>query len=190
MPAQYPFQIGIAHISTTQPSGQNKLHHAVSVPYDPRRTCSIEFSRICPCAHMWVLGSLARECLGSLAREGRYFQVELNSACPHNGRFNLVLPISRPLNPLARRSCIMLLVYHTNHAARVAENLPEFARVRKCEVQAPLHANNLISMLNRTVRARTMPISNWYCPYLDHSTLWPEQAAACCSCTIRTTSHV
>ena len=84
----------------------------------------------------------------------------------------------------------MMFVYHTNHLARVAENLPEFARARKCEVQAPLHANNLISRLNRTVRARTMPISNWYCPYLDHSTLWPEQAAACCSCTIRTTSHV
>ena len=84
----------------------------------------------------------------------------------------------------------MMFVYHTNHVARVAENLPEFARVRKCEVQAPLHANNLIFRLNRTVRARTMPISNWYCPYLDHLTLWPEQAAACCSCTIRTTSHM
>ena len=126
----------------------------------------------------------------TLAREGRYFQVELNSACPHNDHFKLVLPISRPLNPLAKTRCIMMFVYHTNHPARVAENLPEFARVRKCEVQAPLHANNLISRLNFTVRARTMPISNWYCPYHNHSTLRPEQAASCCSCTIRTTSHV
>ena len=90
MPAQCPFQIGIAHITTTQPSGQNKLHHAVSVPYEPRRTCSREFARICPCAQMWALGSLARE--------GRYFQVELNSTCPHNADFKLVLPISQPLN--------------------------------------------------------------------------------------------
>ena len=182
MPAQCPFQIGIAHIPTTQPSGQNKLQHVVRVPYEPHRTCSREFARICPCAQI--------PALGSLARERRHFQVELNSTCPHNGRFNLVLPISQPLNPLATTSCIMLLVYHTNHVACVAENLPEFARVCKCEVQAPLHANNLISRLNFTVRARTMPISNWYCPYLDHLTLWPEQAAACCSCTIRTTSHV
>ena len=72
--------------------------------------------------------------LGSLAREGSYFQVELNSACPHNDHSKLVLPISGPLNPLATRSCIMLFVYHTSHVARVAENLPEFARVRKCEV--------------------------------------------------------
>ena len=182
MPAQCPFQIGVAHIATTQPSGQNKLHHAVRVPYETRRTCSREFAQICPCVQMWGLGSLARE--------GHYFQVELNSACPHNDHFKLALPISRPLNPLAKTRCIMMFVYHTNHPARVAENLPEFARVRKCEVQAPLHANNLISRLNRTVRARTMPISNWYCPYLDHSTLWPEQAAACCSCTIRSTSHL
>ena len=89
---------------------------------------------------MWVLGSLARE--------GRDFQVELNSASPHNDHFKWVLPISRPLNPLAKTRCIMMFVYHTNHVARVAENLPEFARVRKCEVQAPLHANNLISRLN------------------------------------------
>ena len=122
-PAQCPFQIGTAHISTTQPSGQNKPHHAIRVPYEPRRTCSREFARICPCVQMWGLGSLARE--------GRYFQVELNSACPHNDHFKLVLPISRPLNPLARTSCSMLFVYHTNHIARVAENLPEFARVRK-----------------------------------------------------------
>ena len=86
--------------------------------------------------------------LGSPAREGRYFQVELNSACPHNAHFNLVLPISRPLNPLAKTRCIMMFVYHTNHPARVAENLPEFARVCKCEVQAPLHANDAISRLN------------------------------------------
>ena len=59
-------------------------------------------------------------------------QVELNSTCPHNAHFKLVLPISRPLNPLARTSCIMLLVYHTNHVAPVAENLLEFARVRIC----------------------------------------------------------
>ena len=109
--------------------------------------------------------------LGSLAREGRYFQVELNSTCKHNDHSKLVLPISRPLNPLVKTRCIMMFVYHTNHPARVAENLPEFARVCKCEVQAPLHANNLISRLNRTVRARTMPISNWYCPYLDHLTI-------------------
>ena len=72
----------------------------------------------------------------------------------------------------------MMFVYHTNHPAGVAENLPKFARVRKCEVQAPLHANNLISRLNRTVRARTMPIPNWYCPYLDHSTPWSKQGAS------------
>ena len=89
---------------------------------------------------MWVLGSLVRE--------GRYFQVELNSACPHNAHFKLVLPISRPLNPLARTSCIMLFVYHANHVARVAENLPEFARVCKCEVQAPLHTSDAIFRLN------------------------------------------
>ena len=182
MPAQCPFQIGIPHISTTQPSGQNKLHHAVRVPYEPRRTCSREFARICPCAHMWVLGSLARE--------GHYFEVELNSTCPHNDHSKLVLPISRPLNPLLKTRCIMMFVYHTNHLAHVAENLPEFARVCKCEVQAPLHANDAIFRLNFTVRARTMPISNWYCPYHNHSTLLPEQAASCCSCTIRTTSHV
>ena len=182
MPAQWPFQFGIAHISTTQPSGHNKLHHAIRLPYEPRRTCSREFVPIRPCVEMCGLGSPARE--------GRYFQVELNSMRPHNAHFKLVLPISRPLNPPAGTRCIMLFEYHTNHPARVAENLPEFARVCKCEVQAPLHANNLISRLNRTVRARTMPISNWYCPYLDHLTIWPEQAAACCSCTIRTTSHV
>ena len=182
MPAQWPFQFGIAHISTTQPSGHNKLHHAIRVPYEPRRTCSREFVPIRPCVEMCGLGSPARE--------GRYFQVELNSMRPHNAHFKLVLPISRPLNPQARQSCIMMYVYHTNQPARVAENLLEFPRVCKCEVQAPLHANNLISRLNRTVRARTMPISNWYCPYLDHLTIWPEQAAACCSCTIRTTSHV
>ena len=56
--------------------------------------------------------------------------------------------ISQPLNPLARTSSIMLSVYHTNHVARVAENLPEFARVCKCEVQAPLHTNDAISRLN------------------------------------------
>ena len=89
---------------------------------------------------MWVLGSLARE--------GRFFQVELNSTCPHNADFKLVLPISRPLNPLARTSCSMLFVYHTNHIARVAENLPEFARVCKCEVQAPLHVKDAIFRLN------------------------------------------
>ena len=89
---------------------------------------------------MWVLGSLARE--------GRYFQVELNSACPHNDHFKLVLPISGPLNPPARTRCIMLFEYHTNHVARVAENLPEFARVCKCAVQAPLHANDAIFRLN------------------------------------------
>ena len=182
MPAQWPFQFGIAHTPTTQPSGHNKLHHAIRVPYEPRRTCSREFVPIRPCVEMCGLGSPARE--------GRYFQVELNSMRPHNAHFKLVLRISRPLNPQARQSCIMMYVYHTNHPARVAENLPEFARVCKCEVQAPLHANNLISRLNRTVRARTMPISNWYCPYLDHLTIWPEQAAACCSCTIRTTSHL
>ena len=58
----------------------------------------------------------------------------MNSTCPHNTRFNLVLPISQPLNPLATTSCIMLFVYHMNHVARVAENLPEFARLCKCEV--------------------------------------------------------
>ena len=72
--------------------------------------------------------------LGSPAREGRYFQVELNSMRPHNAHFNLVLPIYEPLNPLATTSCIMLFVYHMNHVARVAENLPELARVCKCEV--------------------------------------------------------
>ena len=86
--------------------------------------------------------------LGSLAREGRYFQVELNSACPHNAHFKLVLPISQQLNPPARTSCIMMFVYHTNHPARVAENLPEFARVRKCELQAPLHVKDAIFRLN------------------------------------------
>ena len=101
--------------------------------------------------------------LGSLAREGRYFQVELHSTCPHNAHFKLVLPISQPLNPPARTSCIMLFVYHTNHIARVAENLPEFARVRKSGLYAPLHANDAIFRLNFTVLARTMPISNWYC---------------------------
>ena len=58
----------------------------------------------------------------------------MNSACPHNDHFKLVLPISRPLNPQARQSCIMMFVYHTNHIAPVAENSPEFARVCKCEV--------------------------------------------------------
>ena len=58
----------------------------------------------------------------------------------------------------------MLFVYHTNHLAGVAENLPEFAHVRKCEVWAPLHANDTIFTLNGTVRARTMPISKSYCP--------------------------
>ena len=72
--------------------------------------------------------------LGSPAREGRYFQVELNSMRPHNAHFNLVLPIYQPLNPRATTSCIMLFVYHMNHVARVAENLPELARVCKCEV--------------------------------------------------------
>ena len=72
----------------------------------------------------------------------------------------------------------MMFVYHTNHPAPVAENLPEFARVRKCEVQPPLHANDAISRLNRTVRARTMTIPNWYCPYLDHSTTWSKQGAS------------
>ena len=86
--------------------------------------------------------------LGSLAREGRYFQVELNSACPHNDHSKLVLPISRPLNPLVKTRCIMMFVYHTNHLAHVAENLPEFARVCKCEVQAPLHTSDAIFRLN------------------------------------------
>ena len=86
--------------------------------------------------------------LGSLAREGRYFQVELNITCPHNHHSKLVLPISRTLNPLATTSCIMLFVYHMNHVARVAENLPEFARVCKCEVQAPLHVKDAIFRLN------------------------------------------
>ena len=84
----------------------------------------------------------------------------------------------------------MLLVYHTNHIAPVAENLLEFARVCKCEVQASLHTSDAILRLNFTVRARTMTISNWYCPYHNYSTLRPEQAASCCSRTIRTTSHV
>ena len=48
----------------------------------------------------------------------------------------------------ARTSSIMLFVYHTNHVARVAENLPEFARVCKCEDEAPLHANDAISRFN------------------------------------------
>ena len=43
---------------------------------------------------MWVLGSLAGE--------RRYVQVELNSTCPHNDHSKLVLPISRPLNPLVK----------------------------------------------------------------------------------------
>ena len=72
----------------------------------------------------------------------------------------------------------MLFAYHTNHVARVAENLPEFARVCKCEVQAPLHANDAIFRLNFTVRARTMTIPDWYCPYLDHSTPWSKQGAS------------
>ena len=182
MPAQYPFQFGLAHISTTQPSGHNKLHHAIRVPYEPRRTCSREFVPIRPCVEMCGLGSPARE--------GRYFQVELNSMRPHNAHFQLVLPISGPLNPQARQSCIMMFVYHRNHVARVAENLPEFACVCKCEVQAPLHTSDAILRLNFTVRARTMTISNWYCPYHNHSTLRPEQGASCCSRTIRTTSHV
>ena len=42
----------------------------------------------------------------------------------------------------------MLFAYHTNHVAHVAENLPEFARVCKCEVQAPLHAKDAIFRLN------------------------------------------
>ena len=84
----------------------------------------------------------------------------------------------------------MMFVYHTNHLAHVAENLPEFARVCKCEVQAPLQVNDATFRLNFTVRARTMPISNWYCPYHNHSTLRPEEGISCCSCTIRTTSHV
>ena len=84
----------------------------------------------------------------------------------------------------------MLFVYHTNQLARVAENLPEFAHVRKCEVWAPLHANDPYFRMKCTVRARTMPITNWYCPDLDHSTLWAEQGASCWSCTIQTTSHV
>ena len=62
------------------------------------------------------------------------FEVELNSACPHDAHFKVVLPRFRPLNPLARTSCIMLFVWHTNHLARVAENVPEFAQVRKREV--------------------------------------------------------
>ena len=41
----------------------------------------------------------------------------------------------------------MMFVYHTNHPARVAENLPKFVRVRKCEVQAPLHAKDAIFRL-------------------------------------------
>ena len=84
----------------------------------------------------------------------------------------------------------MLFVYHTNHLAGVAENLPEFAHVRKCEVWAPLHANDTIFTLNGTVRARTMPISKSYCPDFETLNLWPEQAASCCSCTIGTTLHV
>ena len=67
---------------------------------------------------------------------------------PHNDHFKLVLPISRPLNPMVKTRCIMLFAYHTNHVARVAENLPEFACVCKCEVQAPLHANDAIFRLN------------------------------------------
>ena len=82
-----------------------------------------EFARVCKC-----------EVQAPLHTSDAILQVELNSTCPHNAYFKLVLPISRPLNPLARTSCIMMFVYHTNHVARVAENLPEFARVCKCEV--------------------------------------------------------
>ena len=74
----------------------------------------------------------------------------------------------------------MMFVYHTNHLAHVAKNFPEFARVCKSEVQAPLHTSDAIFRLNFTVRARTMPISNWYGPYHNHSILRPEQAASCC----------
>ena len=138
---------------------------------------------------MW--GGLGRMRGGSeRMRTSQFTEVELHSTRPHNAHFKFLLPISQAHNPLARTSCIMLFVYHTNHVARVAENLPEFARVRICGFWAPLHAKDTIFRLTRTVRARTMPISNWYCPYLDHLTLWPDQAAACCSCTIRTTSHV
>ena len=42
----------------------------------------------------------------------------------------------------------MMFVYHTNHLAHVAEILPEFARVCKCEVQAPSYTSDAIFRLN------------------------------------------